>query len=121
MSELTITVSSEFEEYEIELTGGDDGFEAEITMDDSAEFDVDFSEIGAKGDPGEDGADGADGADGRNVTLGEYVYHAASTTADTAGDWRQYADIDGYYFQQCTVSNPAKGAGTWVTKFTTQA
>jgi len=55
-----------------------------------------------------------------SVTLGDYFYMAASETADTANDWRIYADASGMYFQFCTVGNATKGGGTWVTKFTTQ-
>ena len=54
------------------------------------------------------------------VTLNEYMYIAASKTADTANDWRMYADANGFYFQFCTVGNATKGGGTWLTKFTIQ-
>lgn len=61
------------------------------------------------------------GADGdAAVTLGEYAYHAASTEEDTTGDWRQYADANGFYTQYCTAGNATKGGGTWETKFTIQ-
>ena len=48
----------------------------------------------------------------------EYQYFAASLTADTVGDWRQYGDADGFYTQQCTVASDTKGEGTWETKQT---
>lgn len=54
------------------------------------------------------------------VTRGDYVYHEQSRTADTAGDWREYADDNGFYTQYCTVGNAIKGQGTWLTKFTIQ-
>jgi len=54
----------------------------------------------------------------RNIPLGEHYYHSASLTADTLGDWRIYGDVNGFYFQYCTVANATKGSGTWVNKFT---
>jgi len=57
---------------------------------------------------------------GGYTILGEYYYHAQSSTADTAGDWRQYADDNGFYTQYWTVGNATKGAGTWITKHTIQ-
>jgi hypothetical protein len=70
---------------------------------------------------GEDGNDGNDGLDGRNVPIGDYAYHAANSSIDTIGDWRTYADANGFYTQYCTVGDATKGAGTWVTKFTIQS
>jgi hypothetical protein len=55
-----------------------------------------------------------------SVIRESYRYDAQSYTADTVGDWRTYADANGYYVQYCTVGNATKGAGTWVTKFTVQ-
>lgn len=55
-----------------------------------------------------------------HVTRGYVIYHDQSRTADTIGDWRQYADGNGFYTQYCTLGNATKGAGTWVTKFTIQ-
>jgi hypothetical protein len=55
----------------------------------------------------------------QNISTG-YNYYAASPTEDTVGDWRQYGDNNGFYIQYCTVGNAVKGAGTWVSKFTTQ-
>ena len=55
-----------------------------------------------------------------HITRGNYTYHDQSATADTAGDWRTYADANGYYTQYCTVGNATKGSGTWTTKMTIQ-
>jgi hypothetical protein len=49
-----------------------------------------------------------------------YLYIAADPNLDTAGDWRQFGDDDGFYIQYCTVGDSTKGSGTWVTKFTTE-
>ncbi len=86
------------------------------------------------GDPGVPGApgytpikgvdydDGEDGSDGvaTHIDLGDYQYHASSSEADTAGDWRLYGGAAGFYIEFCTVGNPVKGSGTWVNKFTIQ-
>lgn len=53
-----------------------------------------------------------------NIIRGKFRYDAVSQTADTVGDWRTYSDANGLYTQICTVANPVKGAGTWVTKQT---
>jgi len=56
-----------------------------------------------------------------HIERGKYAYHDQFSDLDLVGDWRQYADDNGFYTQYCTVGNETKGAGTWVTKFTIQA
>lgn len=55
-----------------------------------------------------------------DLTESEYHYFAQSPTEDTAGDWRQYGDDEGFYTEYCTVGNPIKGSGTWILKHTIQ-
>lgn len=53
-----------------------------------------------------------------NLKIGEYVYTAASDTADTVGDTREI-NVAGITTKSiCTVANAVKGGGNWATLFT---
>ena len=56
----------------------------------------------------------------KSVARSEYLYRDQDPEADTIGDWRTWADDDGYYTEYCSVANATKGAGTWVLKHTIQ-
>ena len=45
------------------------------------------------------------------IVIGSYNYHRQTLGVDTDGDWRTYADINGFYTQQ-------RVSGNWVTKQT---
>ena len=48
-----------------------------------------------------------------NHFLGNYKYYAASESADTVGDWREFYDNTMTFKERCTVANAAKAGGTW--------
>ena len=57
----------------------------------------------------------------KSVARSAYLYRDQDPEADTVGDWRTWADDDGYYTEYCSVANATKGAGTWILKHTIQA
>jgi hypothetical protein len=102
--DLTIT---QVPEYSLTITGDCPDYSIAFELVDTPEYEVTFEEIAV--------------VNIENVSIGDYVYHAAAVGEDTAGDWRQYADASGFYTEVCTVGAATKGGGTWAVKFTIQA
>lgn len=57
-------------------------------------------------------------ASNSHFQLNSYFYFAENLIVDSEGDWRFYADTNGFYFEVCTVPALTKGGGTWVNKST---
>jgi len=57
-------------------------------------------------------------ASNSHFSFNSYLYFADNDAIDTAGDWRFFADIRGFYFEVCTVPALTKGGGTWVNRQT---
>ena len=53
-----------------------------------------------------------------NIVRGTYRYDYQVENVDTVGDWRTYADENGFYTQSCIIGADARGEGVWLTSDT---